>query len=154
MPALIRKLATVVKNLALGPRLGDHNLRVGREYIERNRGRPGVHTTRSGLQYEVLREGDGGPRPSFSSRVRVHYTGTLVDGTPFDSSYRRGEPLSIGLLEVISGWREGIRLMSVGSRYRFVIPPDLAYYDRRAGWLIGPSATLVFEVELLAIETP
>jgi FKBP-type peptidyl-prolyl cis-trans isomerase len=151
MPAMLKKLGAIGRNLLLGRRAGPYNQRMGDRYRAENGARPGVKTTTSGLQYEVLREGEG-PHPKFSSQVRVHYSGTLVDGTPFDSSYRRGEPLSIGLLEVISGWREGMRLMSVGSHYRFVIPPDLAYYDRRPSWLIGPSSTLIFEVELLAIE--
>lgn len=151
MPPLLKWLVAVLRNLLLGRRIARYNQRVGDRYRAENGARPEVKTTSSGLQYEVLREGEG-PRPKFSSRVRVHYRGTLVDGTPFDSSYRRGKPLSIGLLEVISGWREGMRLMGVGSHYRFVIPPDLAYYDRRASWLIGPSSTLIFEVELLAIE--
>ena len=151
MTGFLRKLATVLKNLVLAPRLGAYNLKAGARFREENGARPNVQITRTGLQYEVLSPGEG-PHPNFSSRVRVHYTGNLVDGTVFDSSYARGKPLSIGLLDVISGWREGIRLMPVGSRYRFVIPPDLAYYDRRMGWLIGPSATLVFEVELLEIE--
>lgn len=153
MPPFLQKLVTLARNLVLGRRVAPYNQRVGDRYRAENGARPEVRTTNTGLQYEVLREGEG-PHPNFSSRVLVHYSGTLVDGTPFDSSYRRGHPLSIGLLEVISGWREGMRLMGVGSRYRFVIPPDLAYYDRRASWLIGPSSTLVFEVELLAIEKP
>lgn len=151
MPPFVKKLVGFLRNLVLGRRVAQYNQREGDRYRAQNGGRSEVTTTSSGLQYEVLREGEG-LRPKFSSRVRVHYTGTLVDGTCFDSSYRRGQPLSIGLLEVISGWREGMRLMSVGSHYRFVIPPDLAYYDRRASWLIGPSSTLIFEVELLAIE--
>ncbi len=153
MPVFLKKLVAVLRNLILGRRLAGYNLKAGERYREQNRARTGVTITKSGLQYEVLREAEG-PHPNFSSRVLVHYAGTLVDGTPFDSSYARGRPLSIGLLEVISGWREGLRLMPVGSRYRFVIPPDLAYYDRRASWIIGPSATLIFEVELLGIEKP
>ncbi len=153
MVPFFKKLVTIGRNLVLGRRAAQYNQRVGDRYRAENGARPEVRTTTSGLQYEVLREGEG-PHPKFSSQVLVHYRGTLVDGTPFDSSYRRGRPLSIGLLEVISGWREGMRLMSVGSHYRFVIPPDLAYYDRRPSWLIGPASTLVFEVELLAIEKP
>jgi FKBP-type peptidyl-prolyl cis-trans isomerase len=153
MIGFLKKLATLLKNLALGSKLGDYNRKEGTRFRDQNAARPGVQVTRSGIQYEVLRPGDGA-HPKFSSRVRVHYTGTLVDGTVFDSSYARGRPLSIRLLSVISGWSEGIRLMPVGSRYRFVIPPDLAYHEQRMGWLIGPSATLVFEVELLEIEMP
>lgn len=111
----------------------------------------GVVTTASGLQYQVLVEGDGA-RPSATDMVTVNYRGTLLDGTEFDSSYARNEPASFPLNRVISGWTEALQLMSVGSKYKLFIPSDLAYGSRGAGELIGPDATLVFEVELLNVE--
>ncbi|MBF0588484.1 MAG: FKBP-type peptidyl-prolyl cis-trans isomerase [Magnetococcales bacterium] len=111
----------------------------------------GIQVTASGLKYEVMTEGDG-PKPSATDTVRVHYAGTLEDGTEFDSSYKRGEPISFPLNRVIAGWTEGVQLMGVGSKYRFTIPGDLAYGPMgmpQAG--IGPNATLIFVVELLDI---
>jgi FKBP-type peptidyl-prolyl cis-trans isomerase len=115
-----------------------------------NRNAEGVVTTDSGLQYQVLQEGNG-PRPGPTDRVTVHYTGTLLDGTVFDSSVERGQPISFSLNEVIPGWTEGLQLMPVGSKYRFWIPSDLAYGSRGAGNVIPPNATLMFDVELLGI---
>ena len=119
-------------------------------FLAENAAREGVEVTDSGLQYEVLEEAEG-PKPSLEDTVSVHYVGTLVDGTEFDSSVARGEPATFPLNGVIPGWTEGLQLMNVGSKYRFVIPPDLAYGDRGAGQAIGPGETLVFEVELLEI---
>ena len=107
-------------------------------------------TTASGVQYVVLKEGTG-PKPKATDEVTVHYRGTLTNGTEFDSSYRRGQPATFALNRVIRGWTEGLQLMSVGRKYRFTIPPDLAYGARGAGNLIGPNETLIFEVELLGI---
>lgn len=146
------KIWTMLFNLILGRKRADYHRRIGDRYRQENGQRPGVTTTRSGLQWEVLRAGDG-PKPEFSSQVVVHYRGTLVNGIEFDSSYGRGEPLTFGLLDVISGWREGLQLMPVGSHYRFVIPPEYAYGGTGAGGLIAPMSTLIFEVELLKIET-
>lgn len=126
------------------------NVEAGTQYLEENAAREGVVTTDSGLQYEVLEEGDG-PRPEPTDQVRIHYRGTLVDGTEFDSSYERGEPAVFGVNAVIPGFSEGLQLMPVGSHYRFVIPSELAYGPAGSPPAIGPSATLVFEVEMLEI---
>lgn len=120
------------------------------DYLEENAARSGVTTTDSGLQYEVLQEG-GGPKPSAADTVRVHYRGTLVDGTEFDSSYSRGQPAEFPVNGVIKGWQEALQLMNTGSKYRLVIPADLAYGNRSVGGLIKAGSTLVFEVELLDI---
>lgn len=110
----------------------------------------GVQTTYSGLKYEVLRPGTGA-RPASYNRVKVHYHGYLPNGTVFDSSVQRGEPATFGLNQVIPGWREGIPLMQVGSKYRFTVPPHLAYGARGAPPKIGPNQTLIFDVELFEI---
>jgi len=123
----------------------------GAKYLEENKAREGVTVTESGLQYEVITEGDG-PKPTAEDTVSVHYAGSLIDGTEFDSSIARGQPFETPLTSVIPGWTEGVQLMNTGSKYRFVIPSDLAYGDRGAGQAIGPGATLVFEVELLEIK--
>lgn len=123
----------------------------GAAFLERNRTQRGVITTRSGLQYMVLRQGSGA-RPLPSDQVKVNYQGTLLDGTVFDSSYERGEPVVFGLSQVIPGWTEGVALMPVGGKYRFWIPSELAYGARGTpGGPIGPNATLVFDVELLDV---
>lgn len=123
----------------------------GIEYLAENAEKDGVTVTDSGLQYEVMIEGDG-PKPSLDDTVSVHYVGTLINGTEFDSSISRGEPTSFALKGVIPGWTEGVQLMNVGSKFKFTIPSDLAYGDRGAGQSIGPGETLVFEVELLEIQ--
>lgn len=124
----------------------------GSLFLEENKGREGVSVTDSGLQYEVITAADG-PMPSVDDTVSVHYVGTLMDGTEFDSSIARGEPASFPLKGVIPGWTEGLQLMNVGSKFRFVIPSDLAYGERGAGQQIGPGETLIFEVELLEIKS-
>lgn len=129
---------------------GEANRAEGAAYLAENGARDGVTTTESGLQYEVLQAGDG-PTPSADDQVRLHYRGTLVDGTEFDSSYSRGEPAVFGVGGVIAGFSEGLQLMPVGSTYRFVIPSDIGYGPQGAGADIGPDATLIFEVELLEI---
>jgi len=131
--------------------MAQENLEEGMSFLEENRQKPEVRTTESGLQYMVLEEGEG-PKPDATDQVTVHYRGTLIDGTEFDSSYNRGEPVTFPLDGVIPGWTEGLQLMSVGSKYRFFIPPQLAYGERGAGPLIGPNATLVFDVELISIQ--
>lgn len=120
-------------------------------WLDENGKRAGVTTTASGLQYEVVTMGDG-PKPKATDNVTVHYIGTLVDGTEFDSSVRRGQPVTFPLNGVIAGWTEGVQLMPVGSKFKFYIPGYLGYGPRGAGNLIGPNETLVFEVELLDIQ--
>ncbi len=127
------------------------NLNEGQAFLADNKTKDGVVETPSGLQYIVLTEGDG-PSPSATDRVTVHYEGKLLDGTVFDSSYERDEPYETGLNEVITGWTVGVQLMSVGSKFRFFIPANLSYGERGSGRTIGPNATLIFEVELLAIQ--
>ena len=123
----------------------------GKTYLAENAKKEGVTTTESGLQYEVIKSGTGA-KPSQSDQVTVHYHGTLLDGTVFDSSVDRGEPASFGVTQVIKGWTEALQLMSIGDKWKLTIPSDLAYGDQGAGGMIGPGATLVFEVELLGIK--
>ena len=122
----------------------------GKEFMKKNARKSGIQVTATGLQYQVLKKGTGS-KPKPSDRVKVHYRGTLIDGTEFDSSYKRNQPASFGLNEVIPGWTEALQLMNVGSKYLFYIPSELAYGDRGAGNVIGPNETLIFEVELLEI---
>lgn len=130
---------------------GSDNLLAGAAYLAENGKRDGVVTTASGLQYEVITAGTGAT-PTASSKVKTHYHGTLITGEVFDSSVERGEPISFPVNGVIKGWTEALQLMKVGSKWKLHIPADLAYGSRGAGALIGPNATLVFEVELLGIE--
>ncbi len=123
----------------------------GAKFLAENGKREGVVTTASGLQYEVLKKSDGA-KPAATDRVNVHYHGTLLSGKVFDSSVERGQPITFGVQEVIKGWTEALQLMTVGSKYKLFIPSELAYGDNGAGPDIGPGETLVFEVELLAIE--
>jgi len=123
----------------------------GEAFLEKNKQREGVVTTESGLQYEVLKEGDG-PKPTADQTVKCNYHGTLIDGTVFDSSVERGEPATFKVSQVIPGWTEALQLMPVGSKWKLYIPSDLAYGERGAGKDIGPNSTLIFEVELLDIE--
>jgi len=122
----------------------------GNAYLTENAAKEGVITTESGLQYEVLTTGSGA-KPTADDQVTVHYHGMLTDGTVFDSSVDRGEPAQFGVTQVIPGWVEALQLMSVGDKWKLTIPSNLAYGDRGAGGLIGPNATLVFEVELIGI---
>ena len=124
---------------------------VGEKFLAENAKRPEVKTTASGLQYEVL-EATIGQKPKATDTVRVHYEGTLIDGTVFDSSYKRGQSISFGLNQVIKGWTEGLQLMSVGSKYKLYIPYQLGYGAAGAGADIPPYAALIFTVELLGIE--
>ncbi len=127
------------------------NVELGKAFLVENGKKDGVVTTESGLQYEVLVAGEGA-KPKAEDTVTVHYTGTLIDGTQFDSSVERGEPAQFPLNRVIPGWTEGVQLMSVGSKFKFVIPSELAYGERATGGVIKPNSVLVFEVELLAID--
>jgi FKBP-type peptidyl-prolyl cis-trans isomerase FklB len=127
------------------------NLKAGQEFLATNRGMEGVTELPSGLQYSVLTEG-AGAKPAQHNTVTCHYHGTLIDGTVFDSSVKRGQPASFPLNQVIKGWTEGVQLMGVGSKWRFFIPPHLGYGDRQVGPTIGPNSTLIFDVELLDIK--
>lgn len=128
----------------------DKNQEEGQAFLAENKNNEGVTELPSGLQYLVLKEGDG-EKPTEHNKVTCHYHGTLINGTVFDSSVQRGKPASFPLNMVIKGWTEGLQLMSVGSKYRFFIPADLAYGDRHVSAEIGPNSTLIFDVELLGI---
>ena len=123
---------------------------VGEDFLSDNAQKEGVIVLPSGLQYQVLREGNG-KQPKATDRVKCHYEGTLIDGTKFDSSYDRGEPATFGLNQVIAGWTEGVQLMQEGAKYRFFIPYNLAYGERGAGSSIPPFASLLFDVELIEV---
>lgn len=123
---------------------------IGEDFLAENAKKDGVVVLPSGLQYEVISEGDG-KKPGATDKVKCHYEGTLIDGTKFDSSYDRGEPAVFGLNQVIAGWTEGVQLMGEGAKYRFFIPYNLAYGERGAGASIPPFAALVFIVELIEV---
>ena len=130
----------------------EKNKAEGAKFLEANKAKEGVKVTASGLQYKVLKTGTGTESPKDTSTVKVHYVGTLLDGTEFDSSVKRGEPAEFPLNQVIKGWTEGVQLMHVGDKFQFFIPSELGYGDNSAGQLIGPGSTLIFEVELLEIK--
>lgn len=123
----------------------------GENFLEENGKKEGVVTLPSGLQYQVLREGNG-KKPKATDKVECHYEGTLIDGTKFDSSYDRGQTATFGLNQVIAGWTEGLQLMQEGAKYRFFIPYNLAYGENGAGQSIPPYAALIFDVELVAVK--
>ncbi len=129
---------------------GNKNKADGEAFLAANKSKPGVKTTASGLQYQVIKEGTG-KKPGPNDQVKVHYLGTLIDGTKFDSSYDRGQPAQFALNGVIPGWTEALQLMPVGSKYKLFIPSNLAYGEKGSPGPIGPNSTLIFEVELLEI---
>jgi FKBP-type peptidyl-prolyl cis-trans isomerase FklB len=126
------------------------NLKAGEEFLAINKNKPGVVTLPSGLQYEILKKGDGSV-PALTDQVKCHYHGTLIDGTVFDSSVERGQPATFGVNQVIPGWVEALQLMPVGSKWKLFIPANLAYGKSGAGQTIEPNSALVFEVEILDI---
>ena len=139
-----------LKRAGVGGIRAEENMANGSEYLKKNLERPEVTETDTGLQYAVLELSDGTDKPSATDKVTVHYHGTLIDGSVFDSSVDRGEPIAFGLNQVIPGWTEGVQLMSVGDKYRFYIPASLGYGNRRVG-SIPAGSVLIFDVELLGI---
>jgi FKBP-type peptidyl-prolyl cis-trans isomerase FklB len=131
--------------------VGEANKKQGLAFLEANKAKEGVVVLPSGLQYKVLQEGTG-PKPAATDQVVCNYRGTLLDGTEFDSSYKRGQPATFPVTGVIKGWTEALQLMSVGSKWQLFVPAELAYAERGAGGQIGPNATLIFEVELISIK--
>lgn len=134
----------------LEARLNAENIEKGKAFLEENKKNPNVKVLPSGLQYEVIREGNG-KKPKATDQVRCHYEGTLIDGTMFDSSIKRGQPAVFGVNQVIKGWVEALQLMSEGSKWKLYIPSELAYGANGAGEMIPPHSTLIFEVELLEV---
>ncbi|OUX22893.1 MAG: hypothetical protein CBE15_07645, partial [Euryarchaeota archaeon TMED255] len=133
--------------------VAEKNEKEGAEFLKFNSEKEGVIVTSTGLQYEVIEAGDG-DSPSSEDTVEVHYRGTLLDGTEFDSSYARNQTVNFGVTQVIAGWTEALQLMSTGAKWKLFIPSDLAYGPGGAGGVIGPNATLIFEVELISIAKP
>ena len=145
---VVAAAAFVVYKMQANKKTAQLNVQTGKDFLLANKSKDGVVTTASGLQYQVLTPGTGQEHPKPSSRVKVHYHGTLVDGTVFDSSVQRGEPIDFGLHQVIPGWTEGLQLMTKGEKARLFIPPHLGYGNRSAG-TIPPGSVLVFDVELI-----
>jgi FKBP-type peptidyl-prolyl cis-trans isomerase FklB len=141
------------KQAAANKEAGEKNAVAGEKFLEENKKKDGIKTTASGLQYKVLKEGTGAP-PKETDTVVTNYKGTLLDGTEFDSSYKRNEPATFPVSRVIKGWTEALLLMKPGSKYQLFIPSALAYGDRPVGKDIGPNSTLIFEVELISIKVP
>jgi FKBP-type peptidyl-prolyl cis-trans isomerase FklB len=131
--------------------VGEKNVKEGETFLAANKKKEGVVTLPSGLQYKILKTGDG-PKPTKDQTVKCHYRGTLIDGTEFDSSYKRGEPTEFPVGQVIKGWTEALQLMPVGSKWQLFIPSDLAYGPNGAGQMIGPNVTLIFDIELISIK--
>jgi peptidylprolyl isomerase len=140
----------VVQRTLTNKKIATQNIQKGAEFLDKNKSKEGIKITTSGLQYQILNKGTGSEHPGPNDRVKVHYHGTLIDGTVFDSSVDRGSPIEFGLHQVIPGWTEGLQLMVVGEKTRFFIPGNLAYGSRSMG-VIGPGSTLIFDVELLGI---
>jgi FKBP-type peptidyl-prolyl cis-trans isomerase FklB len=128
------------------------NREIGAKFLAENAKKPGVVKMSNGMQYQVIVASNDTTKPTLKSKVKVHYHGTLIDGTVFDSSVQRGEPISFPLNGVIKGWQDGLQLMTLGSKWKLFIPSELAYGERSAGPFIGPGSTLIFEVELLGID--
>ena len=145
MTALTKEIENKQKALA------EQNVKDGEKFLAENKKKEGVKTTASGLQYKVIKEGTG-PKPKLTDAVVANYRGTLINGTEFDSSYKRGQPATFPLTGVIKGWTEALQLMKVGSKYQLFIPANLAYGERAIGPDIGPNSTLIFEVELLDVK--
>jgi len=145
-----RNVQTYLKDAQEKMHSGNKN--AGEAFLEKNKQREGVQETSTGLQYEILESGTGTEHPSLLNEVNVHYHGTTIDGNVFDSSVDRGEPISFPLNGVITGWQEGLQLMTVGAKFRFYIPYNLAYGENGAGKAIGPYSALIFEVTLLDIK--
>ncbi len=141
------------KQIAASKEAATKNQAEGEKFLAENKKKDGVKTTASGLQYKVIKEGTGAS-PKETDTVVTNYRGTLIDGTEFDSSYKRNEPASFPVNRVIKGWTEALQLMKPGAKYQLFIPSNLAYGERGAGQLIGPNATLIFDVELLSIKPP
>ena len=138
------------KQQAKRNKLGEKNKKEGEEFLAKNKKKKGVKTTKSGLQYKVIEKGKG-KTPTATDSVTVNYRGTLIDGTEFDSSYKRGQPATFQVGGVIKGWTEALQLMKEGAKWQLFIPSDLAYGERGAGRDIGPNSTLIFEVELISV---
>lgn len=131
-------------------KLQDVNKKAGEQYLAENAKRPEVHTTASGLQYEIIKEGEGAS-PKVTDKVTVHYTGALIDGRVFDSSIERGEPATFGVSQVIPGWVEALQMMKPGAEWRIFVPSNLAYGPQGAGGIIGPNMTLIFDIKLIKV---
>ena len=143
----------IAKKQAEMQQAGAANKKAGEEFLAANKTKQGIVTLPDGLQYKILKEGTG-PKPKATDTVSVNYRGTLLDGTEFDSSYKRGQPETLGVGQVIKGWTEALQLMPVGSKWQLFIPSELAYGANGAGNTIGPDSALIFEVELLSIKAP
>jgi FKBP-type peptidyl-prolyl cis-trans isomerase FklB len=139
------------KQQAKASEAAESNKLTGQQFLAANKAKEGVVTLPSGLQYKIIKQGDG-PKPTASDTVVTNYRGTLIDGTEFDSSYKRGEPATFPVGQVIKGWTEALQLMPVGSKWQLFIPPDLAYGERSPGGEIGPDSTLIFDIELMSIQ--
>jgi len=140
-----------VKQEEMAKKAGEKNKKEGDAFLAENKKKEGVKTLASGLQYKVIKAGTG-KKPKLTDTVTTHYRGTLIDGTEFDSSYRRGQPASFPVNGVIPGWTEALQLMEEGAKWHLFIPPQMAYGERGAGTVIGPNSTLIFEIELISIQ--
>ena len=141
----------MAKQMELAKALGEKNKREGEAFLVKNKEKGGVKTLPSGLQVLVIKAGTG-KKPNINDSVTTHYRGTLIDGTEFDSSYKRGQPVTFPVSGVIAGWTEALQLMEEGAKWQLFIPPNLAYGERGTGDVIGPNATLIFEIELISIQ--